>query len=587
MRLEDMGLIGNCQFAAHVDRRGAIVWCCLPRFDAEPVFASLLDETGGGEFLVGPADGSLGEQRYIDNTNVLETRFDTPDGSFRVLDFAPRFELFDRSFRPTKVVRIVEPLEGTPRICIACDPRLGWSNRRPTIEHGSNHVSYGGFNAEVRLTTDVPLSYLNGLPFALTAKRHIIFSWGAPVEEPLEPLCERFHRETVRHWRLWVKRCHVPPLYQEQVIRSALTLKLHCFEDTGAIIAATTTSLPEAHGAGRNWDYRYCWMRDAYYAIDAFRELGCFEERERFIHFLLNVASSAKNLDLAPLYRIDGRSDLEESVLDSWPGYQSNTPVRIGNGAHTHRQNDIFGELVLALTPLFLDERFREDQTRAASSLIERLAEKAIAVAGQPDAGIWEYRRDSKPQTFSAIMCWAAASRMAAISARFGLPSEQHFREAADKMKKDLVVEAWNTEIDALAASYGGRGLDASILEAVTLRFFAPSDPRAIRVVESIQNGLDIGGWLKRYAEDDIGDTKNAFVICTFWLVEALAEIGRRDEARRILERIIRRLPPLGLIAEDVDPTTGFMWGNFPQAYSHVGLIRAAFAASPDWREVL
>ncbi|MCK9462937.1 MAG: glycoside hydrolase family 15 protein [Proteobacteria bacterium] len=587
MRLEDLGLIGNCQFAALVDRRGAVVWCCLPRFDSEPVFASLLDEEGGGEFLVGPADGTVGTQRYLDNTNVLETRFDTPDGSFRILDFAPRFELFDRSFRPKKIVRIVEPLEGTPRIRIACDPRMGWSSRRPEIEQGSNHVSYGGFDAELRLTTDVPLSYLNGLPFALTAKKHIIFSWGAPVEEPLEPLCERFRRETIRYWQLWVKRCHVPPMYQAQVIRSALALKLHCFEDTGAIIAATTTSLPEAPGTGRNWDYRYCWMRDAYYAIDAFRELGCYEEREQFMHFLLNVASGAPDLDLAPLYRVDGRSDLEESVLEGWPGYQKSGPVRIGNGAHTHQQNDIFGELVLALSPLFLDERFREDQTHAASTLFSRLAEKAIAVAGQPDAGIWEYRRDSKPQTFSALMCWAAAGRMAGVAARFGLPTERRFREAAEKLKADILSNAWNTELGALAASYGGAGLDASVLQTATLRFFDPSDPRGSATVDVIRDGLDNGGWLRRYAEDDIGDTTNAFVICTFWLVEALAAIGRGSEARTTLELIISRLPPLGLVAEDVDPKTGLMWGNFPQAYSHVGLIRAAFAASPDWREIL
>ena len=587
MRLEDLGLIGNCQFAALVDRRGAIVWCCLPRFDSEPAFASLLDEKGGGEFLVGPSDATIGAQRYLDNTNVLETRFDTPDGAFRVLDFAPRFTLFDRSFRPTKLVRVIEPLSGTPRIRIACDPRLGWSNRTPRVEHGSNHVLYDGYGAEVRLTTDVPLSYLTGSPFALTAKRHIVFSWGEPVEEPLEPLCDRFLRETIRHWQLWVKRCHVPPMYQAEVIRSALALKLHCFEDTGAIVAATTTSLPEAPGTGRNWDYRYCWMRDAYYAIDAFRELGCFEEREQFIHFLLNVASGAPDLDLAPLYRIDGRSDLEESVLDGWPGYQESGPVRIGNGAYVHRQNDIFGELVLALSPLFLDERFREDQTQAASTLISRLAEKAIAVVGRPDAGIWEYRRDSKPQTFSALMCWAAANRMAAVAARFGLPTERRFREAAEKLKADILSNAWNTELGALAASYGGSGLDASVLQTATLRFFEPGDPRAFSTVDAIRTGLDRDGWLRRYAEDDIGDTTNAFVICTFWLVEALAALGRGAEARTALERVIAAMPPLGLLAEDVDPATGLMWGNFPQAYSHVGLIRAAFAASPDWREIL
>lgn len=303
MRLEDLGLIGNCQFSALVERTGAVVWSCLPRFDSEPIFAKLLDKDDGGHFLVGPADGSHGTQRYLDNTNVLETTFATADGGIRVLDFAPRFEQHGRTFRPTQLIRVVEPVQGTPRARIQCDPCLGWSKQKPVRLFGSNHISFEGFPVPLRLTIDIPISYLAGQPFALTERHYLILSWGTPVEESLAPLCERFLHETTQYWQRWVKECDVPPHYQQEVIRSALALKLHCFEDTGAIVAAMTTSIPESPGSQRTWDYRYCWLRDAYYALSAFRLVGHFEERERFVRFLINIASASPELELAPLYR--------------------------------------------------------------------------------------------------------------------------------------------------------------------------------------------------------------------------------------------------------------------------------------------
>jgi GH15 family glucan-1,4-alpha-glucosidase len=368
MRLDDLGLIGNCQYAALVHRDGTVAWCCLPRFDSEPIFGSLLDEAGGGRFQVGPASGAPGVQRYLPNTNVLETIFDDGTDAFRLVDFAPRFEQHERSFRPTQLFRVLEPLRGQPRLRVVCDPRLGWSRQHPQVLQGSNHLRYEGFDAPLRLTTDVPLSYLaTGQTFALTGRRHLALSWGQPIEEPLQPLTDRFLGETVRYWRRWVKGCAVPVLYQDEVIRSALALKLHCFEDTGAIVAATTTSIPEAPGSGRTWDYRYCWLRDAYYVLGAFHLLGHFEERERFIQWLFDVAGGSPDLDLAPLYRVDGRTDLEERLVPGWPGFGGNGPVRVGNGAALQRQNDIFGETALALSPVFLDERFQDEQSPATS----------------------------------------------------------------------------------------------------------------------------------------------------------------------------------------------------------------------------
>jgi GH15 family glucan-1,4-alpha-glucosidase len=588
MRLEDLGLIGNCQFSALIHASGEIVWCCLPRFDSEPVFSTLLDSEKGGRFRISPAAGETGVQRYLPNTNILETTFRTSTGAFRVVDFAPRFLQFGRAFRPTQLIRIVEPIEGTPRISVVCEPGLGWSKNRPAITQGSHHLRFEGFSSQLRLTTDLPLSYLGGQPFSLTGRHHLVLTWGTPVEEPLPPFCERFWNETSRYWQRWVKRCDIPPLFQQEVIRSALTLKLHCFEDTGAIIAAMTTSIPESAGSGRNWDYRYCWLRDSYYVLSAFGSLGQFEEREQFVQYLLNVAGGAPGLNLAPLYRVDGSQSLEESILEDWPGYNGERPVRIGNGAALHSQNDIYGEMVLALTPIFLDERMSAERSPAALQLIEGLARKAISLTGVPDAGIWEYRTEWKPQTFSSLMCWAAADRMAGIADLHSPARATEFHSAAERIHAEVIAQSWSPGKNSFVGHYGGDELDASLLQMVRLRFLPAGDPKLISTIDAIHKDLARGAWLQRYSlNDGFGKPSVAFVICTFWLIEALATAGRRDEARAVFDRIHGALSPLGLLSEDYDPAEPRMWGNFPQTYSHVGLIHAAFAASPTWTEIL
>ncbi|MRG90662.1 glycoside hydrolase family 15 protein [Polyangium spumosum] len=588
MRLEDLGVIGNCQYSALIDRNGSIVWCCLPRFDAEPVFSTLLDEKGGGVFTVGPAGGEPGVQRYLPNTNILETTFRSSSGSFRVIDFAPRYFQNDRFFRPTMIVRIIEPLEGTPRVRVRCEPRLGWSKGTPGRLVGSNHIRYDGFAAPLRLTTDIPLSYVTDVPFALTGKKHLVLAWGPPLEDSLPAVCEQFLGQTKRYWERWVMHCDIPPLFQQEVIRSALALKLHCFEDTGAIVAAMTTSLPEAPGSGRNWDYRYCWLRDAYYALAAFRLLGHFEEREQFIQYLFNIAASAApSLSLGPLYRVDGAPDLEEFILDDWPGYEGNRPVRVGNAAATQLQHDVFGEMVLALAPVFLDDRFVAERSQHGLDLLERLAQKAIEVAGTPDAGIWEFRSDAGPQTFSSLMCWCAADRMASVAARHRPERASHYRAAADRIRAEILEKAWRPDLNSFVSSYGGEELDAALLQMAPLRFLPPNDPRLHGTIDAIRERLSHGGWLMRYRGDEFGETSVAFIICTFWLCEALATVGRKSEAREVLERARSALSPLGLLSEDYETRNLRMWGNFPQAYSHVGLIHAAFASSPPWSDIL
>jgi GH15 family glucan-1,4-alpha-glucosidase len=586
--LEDLGLIGNCQYSALVDRRGAVVWCCLPAFDGEPVFGSLLDAAEGGEFSIGPPDGSQGQQRYVPNTNVLATTFRTSDGAFRVLDFAPRYFSDRQIVSPTELIRIVEPLEGTPHIAIRCRPRLGWSRRPAPHRAISGGLEFGGYPQPLRLGSDIPASALDGETFALTGRHTVSLTWGPPPDEPVVARCERQLAETLRYWQLWVKHGDLPPLFQDEVIRSALTLKLHCYEPTGAIVASTSMAIPESPGSGRTWDYRYCWLRDAYYVLEAFRTLGHFEERESFTRYLLNIAHGDPQLDLAPLYRIDGRTAPAETVLPDWAGFGGEGPVRLGNAAARHPQFDLFGEMVLALEPIFLDARYEDHRTPESLALIEHLARRALAVAGTPDAGIWELRTKSTPQTFSSVMCWAAADRASRIVAVDRPEAAAELRGAAERLHQQIVEQAWNPGLGAFVSAYGGQSLDASLLQLSKLRFLPPDDPRLLSNLKATTAGLGDDGWLFRYLhEDGFGRPTVAFVICTLWLAEALALVGRRPEARALLERVSGALSPLGLLAEDYDPVGRRLWGNFPQAYSHAGFINAAFAASPTWAEVL
>jgi GH15 family glucan-1,4-alpha-glucosidase len=349
-----------------------------------------------------------------------------------------------------------------------------------------------------------------------------------------------------------------------------------------------TTSIPESAKSGRTSDYRYCWLRDAYYALSAFRLLGRFEEREHFVRYLINVASASTDLDLAPLYRVDATIDLDEHTLPNWPGFNGDGPVRIGNAAAKQRQHDVFGEMVLALSPVFLDDRFSAERSRETLDLLHRLARKAISVAGTPDTGIWELRSGSQPQTFSSLMCWAAADRMAGVLDRCRVAGSHELREAADRIRTEIIKKTWNDTKGTFVATYEGVGLDASLLQMAILRMLPADDSRLRATIDVVWRELARDGWLLRYKVDDgFGVPTVAFVMCTFWLVEALVAVGRTVQARQVLEQSRGALSPLGLLSEDFEVDRARMCGNFPQAYSHVGLIHAAFAASPKWSDVL
>jgi GH15 family glucan-1,4-alpha-glucosidase len=581
-----LGIIGNCSYNALL-RDGSVEWLCWPRPDSSFVFGPLLDRERGGAFSVEGIEAGDVRQEYVENTNVLRTVFSGPGGEFELLDFAPRFQLYDRFFKPSMIVRILRPLSGEPRARVRC---------RPTYEYGlgdvgswraSNHIEYTGFPTPVRLTTNVPLTYVEDeRPFLLEEDRHLVLTWGEPLEAGLEETAERFLERTLDYWRRWVKGTRVPRDYQGEVVRSALALKLHQYEDTGALLAATTTSLPEHPGSGRTWDYRFCWLRDAYFTLNALERLGHSEEMERFLEYLRNIAEEGEGV-LQPAYRINGAADADERELEHLAGYRGDGPVRIGNQAFEHVQNDVYGEMVLAVSRLFLDTRFvGEIPPRTAVEIVKDLLDQMEARLDEPDAGLWEFRERSRLHSFSVLMHWAGSRRAVEVAEALGADDLATRARDVERRAADLLEQrCWNDDVGALTQVAGERQLDAAMLLAVHLGYLAPEDPRATSHVDAIRSALSVdGGLLRRYASpDDFGTPHAAFTVCSFWLVEALAILGRTDEARELFERLLSLHNGLGLYSEDILPDTLEQSGNFPQTYSHVGLINAAFRLSRRW----
>jgi GH15 family glucan-1,4-alpha-glucosidase len=581
-----LGIVGNCAYSALI-KDGSVEWMCWPRPDSSFVFGPLLDREKGGVFSIEGVDAESVQQEYVENTNVLRTVFSGPNGEFELYDFAPRFLLYDRYYKPPMFVRVIKPLSGEPRAIVRCKPVYDYGRLRPTTWAASNHVEYRDLPAPVRLTTNVPLAYIEDeRPFLLERDRHLVLTWGQPLEAGLEDTAERFLERTLDYWRRWVKGTRVPRDYQGEVIRSALALKLHQYEDTGALLAATTTSLPEYPGSGRNWDYRYCWLRDAYFTLNALERLGHSEEMERFLEYLRNLAEEEQGV-LRPAYRINGSAEAPEAELDWLSGSGGEQPVRVGNQAFEHVQNDVYGEMVLAVSRLFLDIRFVGSvPPKTALDTVSGLVAQIEAKLDEPDAGPWEFRERWRLHTFTVLMNWAGARRAVEVAEALG--DEElagRARGLEQRAAEILETQCWSNEVGALTQVAGEPQLDAANLLAIQLGFFEPDDPRASSHVDAIRRSLSVDkGLLRRYSNrDDFGEMEAAFTVCSFWLVEALALIDRTDEARELFERLLSLHNGLGLYSEDILPETLEQSGNFPQTYSHVGLINAAFRLSRRW----
>jgi GH15 family glucan-1,4-alpha-glucosidase len=583
----DLAVVGNGRVAALLNNKAQLVWWCFPRFDGDPVFSRLL--TGDEE--KGFCDVLLDRQaqaasRYERNTAIVITILTAEDGAqVKITDFAPRLRNFDRLLRPPQLMRIIEPLAGLPRIAIRVRPTQFYGNPTKRLVAGSSHITYGE-PPLVRLTTDAPLSYIQQeTPFALTRPLHLVFGPDEPFMGDITSTVRDFQERTRSYWLEWVRRLSIAYEWQEASIRAAITLKLTTFEETGGIVAALTTSLPEAPHSGRNWDYRYCWLRDAYFVVKALNAIGATRSMEQYIAYVLSIAGNVDTL--APCYGIVPSDDLTEWIAPDLKGFEGHGPVRIGNAAVTQAQHDAYGSVILAATPMFFDRRLPYPGDESLFRLLERLAQQCANLALEPDAGIWEFRGRKRVHTHSGAMCWAGISRTAAIAARLGLTGRARYWQAlADSIGETLLKRVWNEKRQAFAAAEGIDDMDASVLLLPELGLVEAQDPRFASTVAAIEKDLVRGRHVMRYAaEDDFGLPETEFLVCRFWLIDALAALGRREEARERYQDALLLRNAYGLLAEDIHPQTGALWGNFPQTYSMAGVILSAMRLSQSWED--
>jgi GH15 family glucan-1,4-alpha-glucosidase len=585
----DLAVIGNGRTAALVDPTARIVWWCFPRFDAEPVFCRLLAGAEDKGFTDVVLDRMVDYQSsYTRNTAVVSTVLtDQHGGAVRITDFAPRFRQLGRVFRPPQLVRIIEPIAGLPRITLRFRPthEYGKPNERYSI--GSNHIRYHDGTTVIRVTTDAPLSYIEReAPFVLTRPLHMVFGADEQFAGDLVTTCREFSDRTRDYWLDWVRNLSISYDWQDEIIRAAITLQLSNFEETGGIIAAHTTSIPEAPGSNRTWDYRFCWLRDAYFVVKALNRIGATQTMEDFITFILGIAANNEDA-LRPVYSIVPTDPMDERIADNLTGYRGDGPVRIGNAAVEQSQHDAYGSIILAAMPMFFDRRLPRAGDESLFRLLEGLGLKAAQFALEPDAGIWEYRGRKRVHTHSAAMCWAGCHRLSAIASHLGFADRaEYWDKIAQPIHDTLLSKAWHPQRAAFTAAFGADDLDASVLLLPELGVVEPDDPRFVSTVQAMERELVREKHVMRYANaDDFGMPATAFLICRFWLVDAWWSLGRKEEARDLFRDALKHTNRYGLLSEDVDPATGVLWGNFPQTYSMAGLILTAMRLSRSWED--
>ncbi|MBV6645304.1 MAG: glycoside hydrolase family 15 protein [Cyclobacteriaceae bacterium] len=574
----DFGVIGNCAFTAHINLKTNVSWMCWPRFDSSFIFGGLLDNKKGGEFSIKPSgDKFISTQYYIENTNILCTEVEGDDGVYRVTDFAPRFFQTDRHYRPLMLIRKVERIKGNPKVIVKCEPTGDYGKVTPEPSQGSNHIRFLGLDGAVRLTTNISLNYiLEEQSFILNETKYMVLTYGPPLEAALAETVEAFLTKTTNYWRGWIKTASIVNFYQREAIRSALILKIHQYEDTGAIIAATTTSLPESPGSTRNWDYRYCWMRDTFYTLNAFNNIGHFEESEKYFHYILNTTMEEKDR-FQPLYGISGKKSLDEIEIPL-EGYHNNQPVRVGNQAYTHIQNDVYAQVLISLLPLYEDKRIIFTERFDSSGLIMKTLKMIEKTFDEKDAGLWEFRNLQQHHCYTYLFHWAGSSAAVKIAK---VLRDQEMGELASSLKErsiKMIEKCYVPKKKGYAQAVGVDRMDASTLQLIMMNYLPGSTQNAQDHLKALEAELAAKkGLFYRYKhQDDFGEPETTFLICAFWYVEALACVGRLDESIEYFENLISYSNHVGLLSEDVKESDGSMWGNFPQAYSHVGLLNAA-----------
>ncbi|EOQ87770.1 glycoside hydrolase, family 15 [Leptospira yanagawae serovar Saopaulo str. Sao Paulo = ATCC 700523] len=571
------GIIGNGSLIAHINTDSDIVWLCWPNFDSSPIFGKLMDDRCGN-FKISPiAKIQSHNQSYLENTNILKTEIITESGSFAVIDFTPRYYQNGNLCCKRNLYRKIVPLSGNVKIKIEINPTYDYGETKIIPKIIAKQIRYETSEFQFHVRSNVSVNQiLKSKEFHLNQTIYIVLHESDKIEIPISEFVEDELSKTKQYWQNWVKHCTIPNFAQKQQIRSALCLKLHQFQETGAIIAASTTSLPESPNSGRNWDYRYCWLRDGFYTLLALTNLGQFEELENYSQYIGNLTPTDDGR-YQPLYSIFGEHLLEEKIL-SLDGYLGNQPVRIGNSAYTHKQNDAYGQILLSLLPLYSDERIPEKNRFHNLNLIQKLLDQIELTMNEPDAGLWEFRNFSQKHCYTYLFHWIGAKTAKEIALKL---EKQDLLEKSERLMREAefnIESCYDNKLGCYTQAQGKKDLDASLLQLITLGYLDPHSEKAKSHIKAIENQLKTNeGFIYRYLhKDDFGKPETTFLVCTFWYIEALACMDRLDEAIHLFDFVCEHANHLGLFSEDIESVTGNQWGNFPQTYSHVGLVNSA-----------
>ncbi len=591
--IADYGVIGDMRSVALVGRNGSIDWCCLPDFDSPSVFAAILDERKGGFFRLAPADESESKQIYLPSTNVLMTRFFSDQGMAELIDFMPvgREAGGHTDQRARQIVRIARSVRGSIRLRLECRPAFDYARQRHELKMGEDERSAVFSSGELwfELKGDQGLAAdRNGVTseFVLEGGQQAVFALRqggredtGPQEDAVDG--DRLLAETVRFWREWAARSQYRGRWREMVTRSALVLKLLTFRPTGAIVAAPTTSLPEQMGGVRNWDYRYTWVRDAAFSVYSLIRLGYTDEAGAFARFIQERAREAEpdGGPLNVLYGIDGRHDIPEQTLDHLEGYRGTKPVRIGNGAATHLQLDIYGEL---MDSIYLYDKYGAPLSYDMWRTVERMLDWLADNWRQPDQSIWEVRGERREFTYSKLQCWVALDRGLRLADKRSFPAEgERWLRERNSIYREIMTKGWNERDNAFTQYFGSDAEDGALLMMPLMLFVSPTDPRMLATIDRIRQQLAADSLVRRYnpekaARDGLPGTEGFFTPCSFWLVEAMARAGLKEEAQLLFEKLLSYANHLGLFSEEIG-LRGELLGNFPQALTHLALISAAY----------
>ena len=583
----DYGIIGNCHTAALISEKASVDWFCYPDFSSPSVFAKMLDQDKGGEFSIKPSTEFTAEQSYIKNTNILETVFTTKKGTFKVTDFMPRYKRLveekNRIIKGNYLVRVIERVKGKPEVSFCFKPSPNYARESPEISGNGKFLTVKSESSSFQLVTNADLNAVkDGTP--ITLSKPVFFVFG-DLEQPDIFNISRVKKllnATKKYWLGWVGSLVLPEANKDLIIRSALVLKILTYSRTGALIAAATTSIPEEVGSSRCFDYRYCWVRDSAYAVDALSKIGRLREAKKFMDFILERVMNDDHLQI--MYGIHGETRLIEQELNHLAGYKDSKPVRIGNAAYNQDQHDIYGELIDIIYLYYVYYEFEEAMPKKYWRFLEWLVNQIRFNWDKRDSGIWEFRNNMQHYTYSKMMCWVGVDRAIRIAQKFHKDDLAHkWVSLRLDIRSDLLKNGYNEEVRSFVMYYGGKDLDASILHMNYHEMLEANDPRVIDTVRTIYEELRHDYMVQRYRiKDDFGVSKSAFTICSFWLVDSLIYIGEIDKAKELFDKLVKCSNHLGLFSEDIDIATGKLAGNFPQAYTHIAMINTSIMMS-EW----